>query len=456
MVNPTAIVYDPTNDNLIVANQGIGTFGGFAPIDVETYPRGATGVVAPLYTISGIGYSSYGAVVGLGYDDANQTIYLSTNIDSVGPKLMAFPRAQNNAAAPMRTIPMSEMAAGAAFNSHTQEIAVAQQLKGSVSFWQSTDTGPVPPERKIQAPLGGVTSVAVDDAHGEVFVADQTLGAVLVYPRLASGYGTLPRRILVDGSNIAPVAVFYDPVKDQLVVINPNSAATYPPSRGSSGLVNVTAIGAASGASLGYSNAMSAAFDSTTREVAIAAGDVVIIDVDTGAHKRTLLGAMSTGTFILDAVAIDSVHDFLYVGRATDGLCDVYQFPLGPTGWTGSNGQPDPIWTDYIPYNLSVTGLSLDQTNNDLYAVVGGGPWIYNPAYNPTAPTGPPGVSGYLGGSISAVYGITVDPTNSEVVTAGTHAVCSYPLGRPGGNTTPPSRCVVTGMAQPMGMSVAP
>ncbi|HLH75507.1 MAG TPA: hypothetical protein VKV28_01755 [Candidatus Binataceae bacterium] len=94
----------------------------------------------------------------------------------------------------------------------------------SIRVFRDDDEGDATPVRVISGPktqFNWPTGIAVDDSHGELFVANEAGNQVLVFPRNANG-DVAPIRVL-GGPHTAirqPMGVAYDPVHDQIWVAN--------------------------------------------------------------------------------------------------------------------------------------------------------------------------------------------------------------------------------------------
>jgi hypothetical protein len=142
------------------------------------------------------------------------------------PRVSAFARVANGAAAPLRVIEgqatkLSRTMHGLAFDATNDEIVVPVALGGALLFFKGDAKGEEPPVRVIQGSRTGLIrpqTVAVDAVHNEVVTGDPSMRAVYVYDRRANG-NVAPLRVISGKKTglLDIVGVAVDPVRNVIV-----------------------------------------------------------------------------------------------------------------------------------------------------------------------------------------------------------------------------------------------
>lgn len=262
LLDASAMVYDPGEKTVLVAD--------FFGQKIHVFPADARGDVAPLRAFSSPQMGQPRNVVRVAGQD--EYIALSSNF------VLAFARTATGSAAPLRTTSFAPTvinnASGLAYLPGSDEIAVGDYedlggglARGEVLIFPRTINGTPLPSRRIggaQTQLGSyVNALAVDPAHGELFVlvtdADSR-NRIVVFPVGADG-DVAPLRVIGGDHTLMTNAsgLDYYAFRDELLVASGSQNSTTTRvlgfARGASGNVAPsrdisgpdTGVGAASG-----------------------------------------------------------------------------------------------------------------------------------------------------------------------------------------------------------------
>src|SRR5262249_9534253 len=198
------------------------------------------------------------------------------------------------------------------------ELFVTNALDNSITVYARAATGNAAPRRVIRGEatqLSHPAGVAVDTGHDEVRVANTGTHSITVYRRTASGNATPLRAISGDRTRLAgPFGLVVDTVHDELLVGNlsiagGNSVTVY--SRTANG--DAAPLRVIEGVDTGLNEPEGLALDAVHDElfVANATPSVTVykrMDDGNVAPVRSITGG-STGFGARSAVAVDAMHD---------------------------------------------------------------------------------------------------------------------------------------------------
>lgn len=262
LLDASAMAYDPGEKTVLVAD--------FFGQKIHVFPADARGDVAPLRAFSSPQMGQPRNVVRVAGQD--EYIALSSNF------VLAFARTATGSAAPLRTTSFAPVvinnASGLAYLPGSDEIAVGDYedlggglARGEVLIFPRTINGTPLPSRRIggaQTQLGSyVNALAVDPAHGELFVLvtdTDSRSRIVVFPVGADG-DVAPLRVIGGDHTLMTNAsgLDYYAFRDELLVASGSQNSTTTRvlgfARGASGNVAPsrdisgpdTGVGAASG-----------------------------------------------------------------------------------------------------------------------------------------------------------------------------------------------------------------
>jgi len=298
---PTGVTVDVTNNELLVANGTTGTF--------TVYSRTADGNVAPTRTLSG---KADARPAGLRVDNLHDELF-AVNGDG---SLVAYNRTASGATTPVRTVSgaSSQLVAPSGVALAGDEVFVVDAQRGFLATFERTANGNVAPKRRVTSAGYGLETpigVAVDVTHGEVFVADQGSGSVVVYLRLAEAADASLRRItgVPDLSSARGIAV--DAGGDELYIATGTGVRVY------DRMADGAATPKRSFTAAGWSVPLALAVDAANDEVLVATTSGSLL-----AFSRTASGTVAalrtvTGFGRPSGVALDATNAELFVSDAT-------------------------------------------------------------------------------------------------------------------------------------------
>jgi DNA-binding beta-propeller fold protein YncE len=200
--DPHGVVFDPVNNEIVVANHGNQNGRQTAPGTVTGGRRGAG--EAP--------------IVGGRFEPASITVYPGEATGDVAPaRRIQGPKTGLN-------WPMA-----ISVDTAHDEIAVANSGDASIRIFRRTASGDVAPVRVIKGPRTGILGpmgVTIDTKNNELWVANYGEHTALVFDRAAAG-DVAPKRILRNAPAGSPTvgfgnpgAVAYDSKRDEILVPN--------------------------------------------------------------------------------------------------------------------------------------------------------------------------------------------------------------------------------------------
>jgi hypothetical protein len=200
--DPFDLFVDTTHNELITVSQSAG--GANVP-GVLTFPRGASGNVAPTRNLVGAN-TQLGTFVGfLSYDAVNDEIYVQA---ASGTGYAVFPRTANGNVAPSRLVMGAATGLvsteGMVYDPVTQRVIVSDTSgTASLRVFRRTDNGNVSPQLVVAGPAtllaGEIRGVAVDAAGG--FTATQVVTTATAIPTL-SPFAVLSLALLMGAAGI--------------------------------------------------------------------------------------------------------------------------------------------------------------------------------------------------------------------------------------------------------------
>ena len=295
---------DEVHDELVVTN--------YLNCTINFYARDADGDTAPLrsFTATGGVTMPYLAAV----DVANDEIVVAFGSGAVG----VYPRTASGDVAATRLI--TGLVTPTSIAVVSGEYYVVDHDANSVSVFDRLATGMASPERRITSTGTGLRSpnaVAVDVEAGEIFVGNSGDGAVLVYRRDAVGECVPVRRIDHALPLVAGLAV--DHAHGELFVGGPDAIRVYPLTADGS----VQPLRVISGATTGLSDAFALAYDAVNGE--LWAGSSANMNVfDRLANGDVAPKRRITGFVYPIQAAVDPVANEVYV--ANGNPYNVYVF----------------------------------------------------------------------------------------------------------------------------------
>jgi 6-phosphogluconolactonase (cycloisomerase 2 family) len=303
---PYLAAVDVANDEVVVA------FGSGA---VGVYPRTASGDVAATRLITGLGAPTGLAVV-------NGEYYV---VDYDRKSVGVFDRLATGSASPERSIASTDTGlrspGAVAVDVEAGEIFVGNSGDGAVLVYRRDAFGECVPVRRIDRALSYVAGLAVDHAHGELFVSGQQ--EIRVFPLTANG-SVAPLRVIsgaASGLN-EPKALAYDAVNGELWAGNTSSVMNVFDRLATGDVAPKRSVG-------GFGYPLQAAVDPVANEVYVANGNPYNVYV----FIRTLSGPLtatrnlsggSTGLSFPNAVALDLAAGELFVNNMESNAITVY------------------------------------------------------------------------------------------------------------------------------------
>jgi len=264
------------------------------------------------------------------------------------------------------------------------EIFVANDSNSSITVYRRTDTGDVPPIRKISGSSTGLSypkGCAVDTVNNQIYVVNYGNNSITVYGRTDTGNITPVRVISGTSTGLSyPISIALDTTNNELFVVNQmnitadgfqasGSITVY--RRTDSG--NVSPIRTISVTSTGLSYLDGIALDMVNNEIFIgniassgnSTGITVYGRTDAGnvSPVRTISG-VNTGLMNLKGIAVDAVNNEIFVA-------DLYYRSITVYGRTDT-GNVSPVRTIIGEMTgLSPFGVAMDTVNNQIFVVNG-------------------------------------------------------------------------------------
>jgi hypothetical protein len=206
LLGPSALVLDLIHDEILVLCTGDFTHGS-----ILAFPRSAQGNVAPLRTIQGPN-AGLVAAVGLAFDPVHDELFVTDELGVGKSAIRTFPRSATGNVAPLRTISGAATGVntpyGIVLDAEHDEILVADQ-SGAVSTFARSANGNVPALRTLRSstPVGEALGLDLLGS-AEMVVVDGGSNALLVFPREAQGTVAATRRLVGAATLLAgPVGV---------------------------------------------------------------------------------------------------------------------------------------------------------------------------------------------------------------------------------------------------------
>jgi fibronectin type 3 domain-containing protein len=389
-----AIAYDPTADEIIVANRS-----GFTA-SILTFSSTANGATTPSRTLSGSN-TLYQSADDLAVDAVNNILYV---VDHISAEVFAFPRAFVGTAnvapswtllgastqlsspysghlavdvvnnelivlnssnrvlvfgrtasgntAPTRAISGADTGIdspnGLRFDPIHGEIFVANNGQNpGITVHAQTATGDAQPIRSLGGAnlntglSGGVQDVELDLAHGELFAASASTPSVNIWARTASG-DVAPARSIAGGNTglAAPVNLAFDSTGDAIVVTEGNRIDTFARSFTNGNELPLTVI---SGAATGLVSLQGIFVDVTNNEIASGQFSGAI----------SFFGRTATGNAAPLRTFNSNLGGYVFVDAAAGEIFSTGSGSIGVYARTANGGTPAALRT----ISGSATGL---------------------------------------------------------------------------------------------------
>jgi len=196
----------------------------------------------------------------------------------------------------------------------------------------SGDSAPVR-SWSVVGPGAALAGIAVDTAHGELFVTDSTDDSISIYP-IGASFAPAPIRVIRGPATglAKPSQLAYDAAHDQIIVLNGDTPSITVYDRGATG--DAPPLRVIAGASTGLVRPVALALDSIHDELIVSDAGQAVVNV----YARTATGdvapvrvlAADPAGLVVDGVAVDPAHGELMVIRGA--ARELAVFPREATG----------------------------------------------------------------------------------------------------------------------------
>jgi DNA-binding beta-propeller fold protein YncE len=277
---PSGVVVDIVNDELVVANTANRSLTSVSSVAI--FSRTASGNTPPIRALTGPA-TGLDAPQGLVVDTANNELVVA-NYDN--NRVRVYNRTASGNTQPIRTL-----AGGFTVLSEPhwvavttpcpplvvakEELFVADFLGNSVTVYRRPANGNISPIRTLIGPatqLDGPQGLVVDTVNNELVVANLNNNSITVYGRHANCENAPTRRLAGAATGLnGPVGVVVDNVNDELVVANEFGNSITVYSRTASG--NILPTRTLAGATTGLSRPVGVVVDTGNNELVVTNGN---------------------------------------------------------------------------------------------------------------------------------------------------------------------------------------
>jgi hypothetical protein len=357
----SAFAYDPVNDEILV---GVVDSGG-SGVSVLAFPASGNGPTVPSRVLGG-SLTEMVAPEALAVDSANGILYV---LDA-GESVLSFPLSFGASANIAPRSILSGSLTRISFNAHSiafdQTLGIlAVQSDDNILVFDAAASGNIAP---ISAINSGVTAldnpggVAVDLAHGELFVANSgAVPAMTVYDRTMQGGDGAPLRTLATPGFASFTAdVAFDAAHDELITATANPAKIDFHARTASGAA--APLRSISGSNTQLRQVDAVALDAVNDAVVVADDNDTILRfartfTDGNEAPLTSIAGSNTGLSQVQSIFVDDVNAEIFVA----GKSGISVFRLT------DSGNIAPIRT--LSLANSARGVLVDPVANELFVI---------------------------------------------------------------------------------------